>query len=108
MVIMNTWALHHDRTYWNEPEKFHPERFIDKEGNFEAKHYNFMPFGTGRRVCVGESLAKVELFLLTATMFHNYSVQPAPEETFTDDNMMPVGMLCIAKKFNIIAKQRHT
>ena len=85
--MLNTWALHHDEQYWPNPEKFNPDRWINSDGQFEYKHFNFLPFSTGRRVCVGESLAKAELFMLTTTMFQKMTFEPADGDTFTQENM---------------------
>nr|AJQ25352.1 cytochrome P450 family 17 polypeptide 2 [Anguilla japonica] len=63
-VLVNMWSIHHDPQQWEEPERFMPERFLDSEGNRFSPPY-FLPFGAGPRVCVGESLAKLELFLFT-------------------------------------------
>lgn len=56
-----------------EPEKFNPERFLDAEGHLR-KIDEFVPFSVGKRVCTGESLARAELFLITANLFHKYKV----------------------------------
>ena len=61
-VLMNVWSLHHDPEIWDEPEVFRPERFLDEEGNFvPPKADRFLPFSAGRRVCMGEPLARIEL-----------------------------------------------
>ncbi|CAN0905542.1 Cytochrome P450 81Q32 [Linum grandiflorum] len=53
MLLVNTWAIHHDPKLWQDPENFCPERFLTEEGG----QYTWMSFGTGRRRCPGESLA---------------------------------------------------
>ena len=60
-VWTNLHELLHDVRHWKDPHKFDPSRFLDTEGKFTGITQSFKPFGTGRRVCIGESLAKSEL-----------------------------------------------
>ena len=60
-VWPNLHELLHDERHWEDPHKFDPSRFLDAEGKFTGIPPSFKPFGTGRRVCIGESLAKSEL-----------------------------------------------
>ncbi|ROT68377.1 Cytochrome P450 2L1 [Penaeus vannamei] len=64
--------------YWNNPEKFMPERWLDDQGKFTTKKEGFLPFGIGKRVCVGESLARMELFIISTAIFQSLSVSPPP------------------------------
>ncbi len=65
VVWPNLFALHHDPAHWSDPYKFHPERFLDEDGCFSGFPPSFKPFGTGKRVCIGENLAKAELQVST-------------------------------------------
>nr|XP_008114459.2 PREDICTED: cytochrome P450 2J5 [Anolis carolinensis] len=63
-----------DPKHWETPDKFNPYHFLDQEGNFVTREA-FLPFGAGARSCVGEQMARVELFifltnLLRAFTFH--------------------------------------
>lgn len=73
LLITNMWAIHHNPKDWDNPDQFMPERFLD-ENNQLVKHgmKNFMPFGAGRRLCLGKSLAKCEVFLVLARMLHQF------------------------------------
>ncbi|XP_051735258.1 steroid 17-alpha-hydroxylase/17,20 lyase isoform X3 [Ctenopharyngodon idella] len=66
-VLVNMWAIHHDPKHWDEPDRFRPERFLDSSGK-RATPASFLPFGAGPRVCVGESLARIELFLFVSRL----------------------------------------
>ncbi|XP_021520321.1 cytochrome P450 2W1 [Meriones unguiculatus] len=66
-----------DKTQWETPSQFNPHHFLDAEGRF-VKRGAFLPFSTGRRVCVGESLARTELFLLFAGLLQRYHLLPPP------------------------------
>jgi len=62
LVLPFLWNVLHDPEYYKDPEEFNPNRFLDEEGK-PKKDPMCIPFSTGRRVCLGESLAKLELFL---------------------------------------------
>ena len=73
VVFPNTEAVHMDPNCWEDPTVFNPYRHIDENGKLIANPDNFYPFGAGRRVCAGEALAKIELFLITAILFHRFT-----------------------------------
>ncbi|KAJ0988142.1 hypothetical protein J5N97_006498 [Dioscorea zingiberensis] len=61
-LFVNTWAIGRDPNYWKEPLKFMPERFMAERGcdaaiDVRGQHFHMLPFGSGRRVCPGASLA---------------------------------------------------
>ena len=66
IVFANTESVHLDPSCWDDPDVFNPYRHIDADGKLITNQGNFYPFGAGRRVCAGESLAKVELFLFVS------------------------------------------
>ncbi|XP_011885125.1 PREDICTED: cytochrome P450 2W1 isoform X1 [Cercocebus atys] len=66
-----------DETQWQTPDQFNPGHFLDADGHF-VKQEAFLPFSAGRRVCVGERLARTELFLLFAGLLQKYHLLPPP------------------------------
>ncbi|XP_077187150.1 cytochrome P450 2K1-like [Paroedura picta] len=66
-----------DETQWEKPLKFYPEHFLDSDGKF-VKRDAFMPFSAGRRLCTGETLAKMELFLFFTSLLQKFTFQQAP------------------------------
>lgn len=72
-VMINHWALHHDPRNWKDVNDFQPERFLDENGKLGPKPDNWLPFGAGRRVCLGESVAKPELHLLFASLLQKFN-----------------------------------
>lgn len=66
--------VHKDPNLWHNPEEFNPNRFIDAEGRVRRPEY-FMPFGVGRRKCLGDVLARMELFLFFSTLAHSFNIE---------------------------------
>ncbi|XP_066264186.1 cytochrome P450 2U1-like [Branchiostoma lanceolatum] len=75
-VLMNLYSLHVDPAYWPDPDRFDPGRFLDAQGRVINKPDSFMLFSGGRRVCPGEQLAKMELFLLFSSLLQNFTFKP--------------------------------
>ncbi|KAF7650160.1 hypothetical protein LDENG_00130380 [Lucifuga dentata] len=71
-VLVNMWAIHHDPQHWDKPDLFNPNRFLDIQGQ-RVMPSCFLPFGAGPRVCVGESLARMELFLFLSSLLQRMS-----------------------------------
>ncbi|XP_036979571.1 steroid 17-alpha-hydroxylase/17,20 lyase isoform X2 [Acanthopagrus latus] len=74
-VIINLWSLHHDEKEWENPEHFDPGRFLNSEGTgLMIPSSSYLPFGAGVRVCLGEALAKMELFLLLSWILQCFTL----------------------------------
>ncbi|XP_029723477.2 cytochrome P450 18a1 [Aedes albopictus] len=67
-------SVHMDPTLWDKPEEFNPSRFLDAEGKVHKPDY-FIPFGVGRRRCLGDVLARMELFLFFASIMHTFAIE---------------------------------
>lgn len=66
-------CVHMDPNLWDEPKQFNPSRFIDDDGKIRRPEY-FMPFGVGRRMCLGDILARMEMFMFFACMMHQFDI----------------------------------
>ncbi|XP_037703455.1 cytochrome P450 2D17-like isoform X2 [Choloepus didactylus] len=83
-LILNLSSVLKDETAWEKPFRFHPEHFLDTQGHF-MKPEAFMPFSAGRRACLGEPLARMELFLVFTCLLQRFSFsvpagQPRPSD----------------------------
>jgi cytochrome P450 len=76
LVIMSQWVVHHDLRWWNQPDTFHPDRWIESVTTRVRPKYSYFPFGGGSRLCIGESFAWTELILLVATIAQRWTFSP--------------------------------
>uniref|UniRef100_A0A2K6EHH7 Steroid 17-alpha-hydroxylase/17,20 lyase n=1 Tax=Propithecus coquereli TaxID=379532 RepID=A0A2K6EHH7_PROCO len=83
-VVINLWALHHNEKEWHQPDQFMPERFLDSTGTqLISPSLSYLPFGAGPRSCVGEVLARQELFLFMSWLLQRFELE------VPDDGQLP-------------------
>ncbi|XP_031132345.1 cytochrome P450 CYP736A12-like [Ipomoea triloba] len=69
-IIVNTWAIARDPNVWSNPEEFIPERFNGCDIDYRGKHFEYLPFGSGRRSCPGMQLGITTVRLVVAQLIH--------------------------------------
>ncbi|XP_030506964.2 cytochrome P450 71AU50 [Cannabis sativa] len=69
-VFINAWTIGRDPEYWDEPEKFFPERFSGNNIDYIGRDFEFIPFGSGRRSCPGMQLGMIVVRLMVAQIVH--------------------------------------
>lgn len=81
-VFANVWKLHRDPSIWLEPEKFLPERFINENGEIdhESHHFEYLPFGLGRRACPGSLFATQVILITLARLLHGFDLEVPMDE----------------------------
>ncbi|XP_066271395.1 cytochrome P450 2U1-like [Branchiostoma lanceolatum] len=95
-LILNLRSVHMDPVAWPNPEVFDPSRFLDADGKVVNNPPSFLPFAAGRRNCLGEQLAKMELFLLFSTIMQHFTLKvpegaptPSTQGIFESLSMTP-------------------
>ncbi|KAF3781545.1 Geraniol 8-hydroxylase [Nymphaea thermarum] len=72
-VLVNEWGICRDSGSWDDPNAFLPDRFLASDINFKGQHFQFIPFGAGRRICPGLPLAFRMIHLVLASLLYHFS-----------------------------------
>lgn len=86
-IFISTWNLHRSPELWDEPDTFNPDRFsLDGPTPNETTHdFKYLPFGGGKRKCIGDQFALFEAVTAVAMLFRRFDFERAPDAP-------PVGM----------------
>lgn len=107
-VFTNLWSLHHDPDFWDAPNEFRPQRFLDKDGKFVPPNpEHFFPFGVGIRNCVGESMSRIETYLVLARLLHSFKFETPPGCDMPSLEPAHQGFALGPKPFKLCAIKRH-
>ncbi len=69
-VLINLWSLHRHTAHWDRPDAFDPDRFMGERAKSIGR-FDFLPFGVGHRVCIGQRFALHEAAVIMAVVFKN-------------------------------------
>ncbi|KAM4085157.1 hypothetical protein ACJW30_10G005700 [Castanea mollissima] len=71
-VLVNIWAIGRDASIWEIPNSFEPGRFMGSEIDVKGRNFELIPFGAGRRMCLGLPLALRMLHLMLGSLIHTF------------------------------------
>jgi len=100
------FLIHRDPRYWENPNTLYPEHFLDAEGKLSQKNEAFMPFSLGKRACLGESLARMEIYLFTTALLHRFRIEQVPGDDLKDEPMNDQIGLNFPKPYKVIFRKR--
>ncbi|XP_073724773.1 cytochrome P450 2D3-like [Misgurnus anguillicaudatus] len=105
VVIPNLASVLKEEGQWKFPHEFNPANFLNDEGHFE-KPEAFIPFSTGPRVCLGEGLARMELFLVIVTLLRQFQFV-WPEDAGEPDYTPVFGVTLTPKPYRMHIRLRE-
>ncbi|KAL2346963.1 hypothetical protein Fmac_000963 [Flemingia macrophylla] len=107
MVFINAWAIQRDPKFWDNPEEFIPERFEISQVDLRGQDFQFIPFGSGRRVCPGISfgLASTEYVLANLLYWFNWKM-PKNDVSRQNIDMSETNGLTVSKKVPLNLKAK--
>ncbi|XP_028818811.1 cytochrome P450 2B4-like isoform X2 [Denticeps clupeoides] len=91
--------------HWDNPWTFNPDHFLDNNGNFKPNPA-FIPFASGKRACVGESLARMELFLFLVTLLQHFTFSSPEGPDSVDISPENSGFGNVPRRYEMIVTPR--
>ncbi|KAK6479186.1 cytochrome P450 1B1-like [Huso huso] len=107
VVFVNQWSVNHDELKWKDPHVFEPSRFLNESGVIDRDLTNsVMIFSMGKRRCIGDQIAKLQIFLFTAILLHQCTFEANPADKPSLD--CSYGLSLKPTHFALTAKLRGT
>ncbi|XP_035388245.1 cytochrome P450 2C15-like [Electrophorus electricus] len=105
LIIPNLSSILSEEGQWKFPHEFNPANFLNEQGQFE-KPEAFLPFSAGPRMCLGEGLARMELFLILVTLLRRFQFV-WPEDAGEPDFTPVYGITVTPKPYRMGVRLRH-
>ena len=102
-IFMSQWVMHRDGRYFENPDKFDPDRWLPERSAGRPK-MAYVPFGGGARVCIGNTFAMLESILVLATVASQWSMRLVPNQEI---RLSPVLTLRPRNGIQVILERRR-
>jgi cytochrome P450 len=94
-VMIAPWVLHRHLKLWENPSAFDPERF-SAQGSAGRARFSYLPFGGGKRICIGAAFSLTEATILLATLAQRYKLRLAPGH-----RVEPQGLITLRARYGM-------
>ncbi|CAO2141001.1 unnamed protein product [Urochloa humidicola] len=102
VVFVNMWAICRDPKYWDDPEEFKPERFENSNLDYKGTNYEFLPFGSGRRICPGINLGVGNIELALASLLYHFDWKLPDGMETKDVDLSEAAGIAASKKIDLV------
>uniref|UniRef100_A0A7N0SW96 Cytochrome P450 n=1 Tax=Kalanchoe fedtschenkoi TaxID=63787 RepID=A0A7N0SW96_KALFE len=102
IALVNVWSMGRNPAVWDSPEEFRPERFLNKAFDVKGLSFEFIPFGSGRRICPGYALGLKMVQSTLANMLHGFNWALPPEMKPQDMDMEEIHGLTTPRKHPLV------
>ncbi|KAL1488513.1 hypothetical protein ABEB36_014979 [Hypothenemus hampei] len=104
MIVPLLWSINMNEEQYKNPHQFNPNNFLDLDGQF-CKNENFIPFQAGKRMCVGDELGRMLLFLILVSVLRNFQLKLTNKDEASTCG--DIGIIMSPKPHKIWFKQIH-
>lgn len=104
IVIIHLYSAMMDPKFWHNPEEFHPDRFLDNNGELDVPKLHFIPFGLGGKACTGEDLSKMQLTIILGTLLQRFRFESPDNEMPLDSTRNADGVVVRPVRYSVCAK----
>ncbi|KAM0050659.1 putative oxidoreductase [Helianthus debilis subsp. tardiflorus] len=101
-VLINTWMMGQDPDYWLDPQSFIPERFSESSVNMMGTDFEYLPFGSGRRMCPAMLLGLANVELPLAMLLYHFDWKLPHGQTYEDFDMFESFGATLKRKNDLI------
>ncbi|XP_047068062.1 zealexin A1 synthase-like [Lolium rigidum] len=100
-VYLNVFAVSRDPKYWESPQEFNPERFKNNSLDYNGTHFEFIPFGAGRRQCPGMKFSSSVMDVVLANFLYHYDWMLPDGVTLASIDMSEKFGLTLTRKYDL-------